>query len=410
MFNLCPDWFMGGCIRMRPASRDALNLGLSAFVLFSTRGSPPGRLPGMKNAIMPMRLHQKKHPHLERLLDTAKPISLGPESKVLILSDLHMGNGGRRDEFRRNAELVRSMLRDYYLPEKYSLVLNGDVEELFKFSVESIAAQWGEIYDLFLRFEKNGFFWKTYGNHDADLFEERNYRLSGHLLESIRFSYGDEVMLLFHGHQASILLWETYPIVSRSVVLFLRYVAKPMGIRNFTTAYNSRRRFAIEKSIYEFSNQAKIVSIIGHTHRPLFESLSKVDHLNYRIEDLCRAYPTAPFAERLAIREEIGELKTMLDACFTEGKKIGLRSGRYNNIVIPSVFNSGCAIGKRGVTALEIDGDRIRLVYWFKGKQGRRFVSDRNAEAEPLGHTGYSRIVLNEDHLDYVFTRLKLLA
>ncbi len=357
-----------------------------------------------------MRLHQKKHPHLERLLTTAKPISLGPSSKVLILSDLHMGNGGRRDEFKRNSDLVRSMLQDYYLPEKYSLVLNGDIEELFKFSAESIEEKWSQIYELFLRFEKNGFLWKTYGNHDADLFEERNYRLSRYLLESIRFMYGDEVMLLFHGHQASILLWETYPIVSRMVVFFLRYVAKPMGIRNFSTAYNSRRRFAIEKSIYDFSNQAKIVSIIGHTHRPLFESLSKVDHLNFRIEELCRAYTTAGPEARREIQEQISELKTMLDACFTEGKKIGLRSGRYNNIAIPSVFNSGCAIGKRGVTVIEIDGEMIRLVYWFKGKQGRRFVSDRNDEPEQLGDTAYSRIVLNEDHLDYVFSRLKLLA
>ncbi|WP_164926948.1 metallophosphoesterase family protein [Chlorobaculum tepidum] len=357
-----------------------------------------------------MSLHQKKHPHLEKLLETSRPIKLDSSSKVLILSDLHMGNGGRRDEFRRNSELVRSMLQDYYLPGGYSLVLNGDIEELFKFSVEDITKVWGHIYDLFLQFEKNGFFWKTYGNHDSDLFEERNYPLSKHLLESIRFQYGDEVMLLFHGHQASILLWETYPLVSRAVVLFLRYVAKPIGIRNFSTAYNSRRRFAIEKSIYEFSNQAKIVSIIGHTHRPLFESLSKVDHLKYKIEELCRQYPSALPEERLAIQERIGELKAMLDACFTEGKKIGLRSGRYNNIAIPSVFNSGCAIGKRGVTALEIDGDRIRLVYWFKEKQGRRFVSDRNSEPEQLGDTGFYRIVLNEDHLDYVFSRIRLLA
>jgi len=382
----------------------------SSLLLETNRRENPGCSASRTNVNPYMRLHQKKHPHLEKLLATAKPIVLGPSSRVLILSDLHMGNGGRRDEFRRNADLVRSMLQEYYLPEKYSLVLNGDVEELFKFPVERIGEQWGDIYDLFLRFEQNGFFWKTYGNHDDDLFEERNYRLSRHLLEAIRFMYGDEVMLLFHGHQASILLWETYPIVSRSVRLFVRYIAKPMGIRNFSTAYNSRRRFAIEKSIYEFSNQAKIVSIIGHTHRPLFESLSKVDHLNYRIEELCRAYPSAAPEERRLIQEQIAELKTMLDACFTEGKRIGLRSGRYNNIAIPSVFNSGCAIGKRGVTALEIDGSRIRLVYWFKNKQGRRFVSDRNAEPEQLADTGYFRIVLNEDHLDYVFSRINLLA
>ncbi len=357
-----------------------------------------------------MSLHQKKHPNLERLLATAKPIPLDDSSKVLILSDLHMGNGGRRDEFRRNADLVRTMLESYYLPERYSLVLNGDIEEMFKFSLESIVAQWREIYDLFRKFERNGFFWKTCGNHDADLFEERNYLLAANMLESITFRYGDEMMLLFHGHQASILLWETYPLVSRLVVLFLRYVAKPLGIRNFSTAYNSTRRFAIERSIYDFSNQAKIVSIIGHTHRPLFESLSKVDQLNFRIEDLCRAYPAAGPELRQAIRDEISELKVMLDACFSEGKKIGLRSGRYNNIAIPSLFNSGCAIGKRGVTAIEIGGGHIRLVYWFKGKPGRRFVSDKNVEPEPLGDTGFWRIVLNEDYLDYVFTRLRLLA
>lgn len=359
-----------------------------------------------------MQLHEKKHPHLEKLLTTARPIRLDRNSRVLIISDLHMGNGGRRDEFRRNADLVRSVLGQYYLPEKYSLVLNGDVEDLFKFPLESIAGRWRDIFDLFVRFQQNGFFWKIFGNHDGDLFEEKEngYRLAGHLLESIKFQYGEEILLLFHGHQASILLWETYPMVSHAVILFLRYIAKPLGIRNFSMAYNSRRRFAIEKSIYEFSNHAKIVSIIGHTHRPLFESLSKVDHLNYQIEDLCRAYPSSGEAERQAIREHITALKEELTACFRQGKRIGLRSGLYNNITIPSVFNSGCLIGKRGITALEIDGDRIRLVYWFNGKQSRKYRSDRSTRPQQLGSSNYYRIVLNEDSLDYIFTRIHLLA
>jgi len=192
--------------------------------------------------------------------------------------------------------------------------------------------------------------------------------------------------------------------------LFLRYIAKPVGIRNFSIAYNSRRRFAIEKSIYEFSNQAKVVSIIGHTHRPLFESLSKVDYLNYRIEELCRAYCSASDEERTKIELKITELKSELEACYREGKRIGLRSGLYNNITIPSVFNSGCAIGKRGITALEIEGNRIRLVYWYNGKRSRKFTSDRDNSPHELNDTGYSRIVLNEDSLDYVFSRLHLLA
>jgi UDP-2,3-diacylglucosamine pyrophosphatase LpxH len=321
-----------------------------------------------------------------------------------------MGNGGRNDEFRQNAELVRTMLGRYYLPEKYSLVLNGDIEELFKFTHESIASEWGDFYDLFLEFKQNGFFWKTYGNHDASLLNEKKYRLASSLVESLKFQYGDETLLLFHGHQAAVFLWETYSILSRAIVFFLRYLAKPAGIKNYSVAYDNRRRFAIEKSIYEFSNQSKIVSIIGHTHRPLFESLSKADFLNYRIEELCRVYSSADFAKRTAIKQIITELKTELDACYQNGKVIGLRSGIYNNITIPSVFNSGCTIGKRGITALEIEGSTIRLVYWYSGKQNSKFISERDNRPMELGSTGFSRIVLNEDSLDYVFSRLHLLT
>ncbi|MEI6756884.1 MAG: metallophosphoesterase [Chlorobium sp.] len=352
----------------------------------------------------------RKHPHLERLLNKAKPIKLDNSSRILILSDLHMGNGGRRDEFRRNAELVKTMLSSYYLTEKYSLVLNGDIEELFKFPLESIVGEWGDFYDLFLRFRENGFFWKTWGNHDAELLEEKEYRLASSMVESLKFHYGNETLLLFHGHQASALLWETYSIISRAVIFFIRYIAKPAGISNFSVAYNSRRKFAIEKSIYEFSNQSKIVSIIGHTHRPLFESLSKVDFLNFRIEELCRTYSAADDQKRTSIERKIASLRSELDDCYTKGKKIGLRSGLYNNITIPSVFNSGCAIGKRGLTALEIEGNKIRLVYWYNGKQSRKFISDRDNSPMQLGSTGFYRIVLNEDSLDYVFSRLHLLA
>ena len=357
-----------------------------------------------------MWLHKRKHPHLERLLDTAKSVDLDRSSKIVILSDLHMGNGGRLDEFRRNAKLIKSILERYYRPQKYSLVLNGDIEELLKFPIASIENQWHDFYDLFQSFEQNGFFWKTYGNHDAPLLEEKNYRFSSSLVESLKFHYGDKTLLLFHGHQASVFMWETFPVISRAVILFLRYIAKPIGIKNFSVAYNSRRRFAVEKSIYEFSNREKIVSIIGHTHRPLFESLSKVDFLNYKIEELCRIYPSAEGDKLTAIEKEMEALKIELEACHKQGKKIGLRSGLYHNLTIPSLFNSGCTIGKRGITALEIEGNSIRLVCWYNGKQSPKFSGDHDNLPTELGSTGFSRIVLNEDSLDYVFSRLHLLA
>lgn len=358
----------------------------------------------------PRCIQQPKHPHLERLLHTAKPVTLDNSSKVLILSDLHMGNGGRLDEFRPNAGLVKTILGSYYLPEKFSLVLNGDIEELFKFPLASIESKWSEFYDLFQKFERNGFFWKTYGNHDALLLAERSYTLASHLVESLKFHYGDETLLLFHGHQASAVLWETYPALSRAIIFFLRYIAKPAGIRNCSVAYNSRRRFAMEKSIYEFSNRSGIVSIIGHTHRPLFESLSKVDYLNYKIEELCRVYPSAEGEMRKEIVGRIDAFKVELEACYKKGKLTGLRSGIYNNLPIPSVFNSGCTIGKRGITALEIEGSTIRLVCWYNGRQRPKITTDLNNRPMELSSTGLSRIVLNEDSLEYVFSRINLLS
>ncbi len=354
--------------------------------------------------------HPKKHPHLDQLLETAMPVRLDSSSKVLILSDLHMGNGGRLDEFRHNSGLVKTMLERFYLPEQYSLVLNGDIEELFKFSFESIHSRWGDFYDLFAAFRNNGFFWKTYGNHDAALLDNKGYPLASSLVESLKFQYGNDTLLLFHGHQAALFLWQTCSLLSRAIIFFLRYIAKPTGIKNFSVAYNNRRRFAIEKAIYEFSNQSRVVSIIGHTHRPLFESLSKGDYLNYRIEDLCRGYSAADEEERSAIELKIVELKRELNECYRKGKAIGLRSGIYNNITIPSVFNSGCTIGKRSITALEIEGGMIRLVYWYNGRQDRNYISERDNSPMELESTGYSRIVLNEDSLDYVFSRLRLLA
>jgi UDP-2,3-diacylglucosamine pyrophosphatase LpxH len=346
---------------------------------------------------------------LELLLRKAPAISLDDSSRVVVFSDLHIGDGGRNDDFMHNAHLFETLLERYYLKRSFSLVLNGDIEELMKFPCSSITNAWAGLYELFLRFRQSGFFWKIYGNHDLGLIDEKDYPLSPWLVESLALRYGNDTILLFHGHQASPFLKTPFSIIGRPLFYFLRYIARPAGIRNYSVSYKSRKRYAIEKAVYEFSNRAGIISIIGHTHRPLFESLSKVDYLNYRIEELCRCYSSADCDRRLEIEEEIGHLKDELDSCYRKGFRKSIRSGRYGNITIPSIFNSGCAIGKRGITAIEIEGGQIKLVYWHNGKASASIPHDRR-ELEELGSSGYSRVVLNEDRLDYVFSRIRLLA
>jgi len=352
----------------------------------------------------------KRSTNLERLLHDSETIAIDCSSKVVIFSDLHLGDGGRNDEFLHNAALFETVLRERYLSCGFSLVLNGDIEELFKFDLDTIAAAWDGLYDLLLSFRRNGFFRKIYGNHDQALLDHEHYRLAQVLTESLALKYEGQTLLLFHGHQASPFLDEPCSVFSRTLFYILRYLARPFGLRNYSVSYSSRKRFAIERSVYEFSNRFRIISIIGHTHRPLFESMSKLDYLNYRLEDLCRSYAPADAARRRAIESEIGEVREELESCYRNGFGKSLRSGRYDTIAIPSIFNSGCCIGKRGITAIELEEGMIRLVYWTRDGHRSRSTGERLNPPEELGQSGIYRVVLNEDHLDYVFSRIRLLA
>jgi UDP-2,3-diacylglucosamine pyrophosphatase LpxH len=348
--------------------------------------------------------------NLERLLRTSETIGIDRASRVVVFSDLHLGDGGRNDEFRHNGQLFETVLSQRYLADGFSLVLNGDIEELFKFDLAAIAAAWDGLYDLWLAFGRNGFFRKIYGNHDHGLLDHHDYKLASALVESLALRYEGQTLLLFHGHQASPFLNEPCSLFSRSLFYILRYLARPFGFRNYSVSYSSRKRFAIERSVYDFSNHFRLISIIGHTHRPLFESMSKLDYLNYRLEELCRSYAASDADRRLAIETGIGEVRSELESCYRNGFRKSLRSGRYDAIAIPSIFNSGCCIGKRGLTAIEIEEGMIRLVYWTRDGLKERHPGERLNPPRELGQSGIYRVVLNEDHLDYVFSRIRLLA
>ena len=81
-----------------------------------------------------------------------------------------------------------------------------------------------------------------------------------------------------------------------------------------------------------------------------------------------------------------------------------MRGTLYNSpLLLPCLFNPGCCIGKRGLTGLEIADGRIALVHWFD--------SDRSDHSgEPLAGTPFRREVLEQESLDYLFTRVRLLS
>jgi predicted phosphodiesterase len=344
---------------------------------------------------------------LQRLYDKAPRVALDPADRILILSDLHLGDGGPRDDFRQNAGLVRDVLRDYYLEAGYSLVLNGDIEELQRFSYARIRAHWEPLFSLFEEFRRRKTLYKILGNHDQGLRSVAEKSDSDRLLDGVCFTFHGDTIFLFHGHQATI-FFERFNDVSG---FFLRHVANRLRIPNAPVRYESRKKYLTEHRVYAFSSSRKVVSIIGHTHRPLFESLSKIDTLRFRIEQLCRDYPSVSPRARAAIETAIAAYRGELSRLWEKDRENGLRSSLYNEqISIPCLFNSGCGIGKRGVTALEIADGEIALVHWFDRARGERHMEENGRPAQRLGATDYYRSVLKQDKLQYVFTRIRLLA
>lgn len=228
-----------------------------------------------------------EYKNLASLRDNTPCRNLLEEDRYAVFSDLHMGDGGSQDDFIKNGNLFRTILERYYLKRNFNLVLNGDIEELYKFSLPPILTHWQSLFSIFDRFASNNRLIKTIGNHDYDLLREKTYLYREMLLPAIRLLYEKDEIFIFHGHQASDWMEKYHRLTS----ILIRYVARPLGIKNYSTAFNSRKRFRVEKKVHDFSNNHKIISLIGHTHRPLFESLSKMDTLKFKIEQLVRSYP-----------------------------------------------------------------------------------------------------------------------
>lgn len=344
---------------------------------------------------------------MAQLFEEAESESLSPQDKWVVFSDLHMGDGSSTDDFRANADLFEKALSNYYLKNKYKLFLNGDVEELQRFSIAKIVKRWPQVYDLFNRFHRETKLIKSIGNHDLELSVTKKYPFDFQTVEAFKLLWKDQPIFLFHGHQAS----KKYQKHNRLIGLTLKYVADPLGLKSYSVSHDSKKQYNIEKRAYHFSSFKKWVSIIGHTHRPLFESLHKVERLKFKIEQLCRDYVESNLSQKKEIQQSIKAYKKELKEYYRENEETNYQNYVYNSIFhIPCLFNSGTVIGKRGMTCLEIENGMIRLVHWFDKNISKKYLQISGYQPEKLAGTDYYRMVINEEQLDYIFARIKLLS
>jgi hypothetical protein len=138
--------------------------------------------------------------------------------------------------------------------------------------------------------------------------------------------------------------------------------------------------------------------------------MSKVDSVKFEVERLCRKYPKSDEKKRRRIERKIANFKEELERIELTDEDAHQSSLYSENLVVPSVFNSGCVLGKRGVTALELDHGTLRLVHWFDAARSKRYLQYQSYKADRLDETNYHRVVIKADSLSYILSRIRLLA
>ena len=359
----------------------------------------------MKETILASLSEHDSIKRLERIYNEAPIRTLDESDRIVIFSDMHIGNRRRGDDFRVNSGLFLRALKEYYWPRGFTLVLNGDIEELQKFNMPIIRRRWKKVFALFERFQAAGRLIKLIGNHDLELSTGRFGGINSGLLEALRLEYKGQSIFLIHGHQAG----DIYHRYNDFVGFLVKYIAYPLGIANRTAAHDSKRRYTVERRIYRFSYLKQVISIIGHTHRPLFEGLNKRDSIRFAIERILRDYPTMAGSEQEASREEIRKLTHELDNLKRKERKSPNSSFYHDaDIVLPTLFNSGCVIGKRGITGIELQDGAISLIHWFDESKRKSYLE--GTPTRQLPDTTFHRRVIKTDQLEYIINSITLLG
>ena len=350
---------------------------------------------------------KKTEQKLMSLLERAQSVRVADDGRWVIWSDLHLGDGGKRDDFAPNSNLFYRVLVEHYYERGFNVVLNGDIEELQKFSLKKIVMRWRNIYKVLQKLQKQNKLFKIYGNHDFKLSKLKKQPFGLDVCDTLKLDFHHNSLLLFHGHQASF-----FSNKFRHLIDFgLRFIANPLGIKNYSVAYNNRKKFKLEQIYYDFAMRHKLLALIGHTHRPLFESRSKIDSLKVEIDQMCRLYAESGPKERQELEKRIKDFKEELVKLQKRQKgKYEYASLYHLDPLVPCLFNSGCAIGPAGITSLEIEDGEIRLIYWFDSQRSQKYFDMAADQPQQLPDSNYYRVVLKSEPLDYIFSRVRLLA
>ena len=299
-----------------------------------------------------------------------KKLPLNTNDKYALFSDLHLGDGGKSDIFVHNEDTMIFALK-YYKRNGYSIILLGDVEELWQFNFIEIHDRYDKrIYELLRSFQSNKVH-RIFGNHDNDwkrpptdpiLFNEN---VQHGAPEAIML--GDDIFLV-HGHQGDKTCdkktWESR-YWARKVISLVPAGKVLIGYakRSATKSQIPKNR---EKLYYNWAKDNNVFLICGHTHNAIFASRLYYWYLKEQIKKKETELKKCS-KDKVRIWELSKEIRK-----HKRDLHIEERMGRHYNrlsttgIPLPCYFNTGCGHFRDGITNIEIEGDKIRLIKWHK--------------------------------------------
>ena len=325
----------------------------------------------------PKRVHEALSALFKNILkDQGKQgliLDFQPDQRLIIFSDQHKGNRNPGDDFALSEKNYLAALQ-YYNEEQFLYCSLGDSEEFWKYPVWSVLKHNKATFEQEAQFLKRDAFFKIFGNHD--LYWD-NDPLAGYHLEKIygrkvkiyegmvlRIRLDSRMLVIFltHGHQGDLQSdgnWFSKWFVSNVWAPFQGY----LRINPNTPAFDNQLKSAHNAIMYDWTAQQNNMALItGHTHQPVFNSLTHLERTYIRLDE--------------ARKNGHQDIVQKLEAELIAGKISGDTSPRqvYSK---NTYFNTGCCCFNDGdITGIEIGDGKIRLIKWkfIKDVGSKRFV------------------------------------
>ena len=303
--------------------------------------------------------------------------------RIIIFSDQHRGTRDGADDF-AVCEACYLRALEYYNSEQFYFINLGDCEELWENSLFGIVKHNEEVFAKEKLFITRDAYCKVFGNHD--LFWD-NDPLAPVWLKKI---YGGKAIRIYtgvlirvdcsaksgleifctHGHQGDkqsdgnwFSKWFVSYIWGPLQKLLEININSPSANDNLKTLHN--------RYMYDWSAaQENILLVTGHTHQPVFNSLTHLERLYQQLEK----------ARTLNDGDTLKKIEAEIPRRKREYNFVNQSFGEMK----PTYFNSGCCCFEDGtITGIEIYDGLIRLVKWslVNGKPERIVAEEESLKS-----------------------------